>query len=212
MDSEDRLAHLTDKALYERFYDADTTPGEFHGMAPFEPRLLWTLKHLRPHMDVVDLGCHKGEMTLYLRDATRGRVVGVDCSRQAIDEARELWADRPIEWVRAFAEETSLPDASFDLAAINEVLEHVMDPAAVIREAERIVKPGGLVVVSVPCDAVAMDLEEREMRDAVTGMKLARHVREYDPAVELAGKPGLKIHQARIGNVSFRMASFRVEG
>jgi 2-polyprenyl-3-methyl-5-hydroxy-6-metoxy-1,4-benzoquinol methylase len=209
--TEDRLAHLTDRDLYERFYDADTTPGEFHPMFSGEPRLLWTLKHLRPHMDVVDLGCHKGEMTLYLRQATRGRVVGVDCSKQAIDEAAEFWEGRDIEWVRAFAEETPFPDASFDLACINEVLEHVMDPAAVIREAERIVRPGGLVVVSAPCDAVAMDLEEREMRDAVTGMKLARHVREYVPAEELAGKPRLKLQETRIGNVRFRMASYRVE-
>ncbi len=208
--SENRLAHLADRELYERFYDADTTPGEFHGMHPAEPRLLWTLRHLRPDMDVVDLGCHKGEMTLYLRGATRGRVVGVDCSRQAIDEAIEMWQGRSIEWIRSFAEETPFPDSSFDLACINEVLEHVIDPAEVIREAERIVKLGGLIVVSVPENAVAMDLEEREMRDRVTGMELARHVREYDPGTELADKPGLKVHHSRIGNVSFRMASFRV--
>lgn len=208
--TEDRLAHLQDRDLYERFYNADTTPGEFHGMFAGEPRLLWTLAHLRPDADVVDLGCHKGEMTVHLRAATRGRVVGVDCSKQAIDEARELWEGRGIEWVRAFAEETPFPDSSFDVACINEVLEHVIDPGAVIREAERIVRSGGIVVVSVPVDAVAMDLEEREMRDRATGMKLARHVREYYPAEALAGKPKLRTEERRIGNVAFRLASYRV--
>ena len=207
---EDRLAHLQDRALYEKFYDADTTPGEFHAMQPYEPRLLWNLAHLRPDADVVDLGCHKGEMTLYLRQGTRGRVVGVDCSKQAIEEAAEFHAGAGIEWVRAFAEEAPFPDSSFDMACVNEVLEHVIDPEAVIREAERIVRPGGVVCVSVPVDAVPMDLEEREMRDRVTGLKLARHVREYYPAEALAGKAKLRTEERRIGNVAFRLASYRV--
>lgn len=209
--AEDRLAHLKDKELYRSFYDKDTTPGEFHGMGPAEPRLLSTLRHLRPDADVVDLGCHKGEMTLYLRRSTRGRVVGVDCSSQAIAEARGLWPDEGIEWVRSFAEETPFPDSSFDMACVNEVLEHVMDPAAIIKEAERIVRPGGIICISVPLDAVAMDEGEREMRDRVTGMRLNRHVREWDPTAELAGRSRLKVTTGRVGATAWHLASYRVE-
>ncbi len=48
------------------------------------------------------------------------------------------------------AEKIPLPDASVDVALFNQVLEHVVDPDASLREIHRVLKPGGTMLGSVP--------------------------------------------------------------
>ena len=43
------------------------------------------------------------------------------------------------------------PDASFDVVLCTEVLEHVPDPIAALRELVRLVKPGGYIILTAPC-------------------------------------------------------------
>src|SRR3989344_169049 len=50
----------------------------------------------------------------------------------------------------ADASSIPLPDETFDLAIIAELLEHVPDPVAVLREAHRLIKPGGKILVTIP--------------------------------------------------------------
>jgi SAM-dependent methyltransferase len=56
--------------------------------------------------------------------------------------------------VRAPGEETGLPEGAFTLAISYNVLDHVRDPAAFLREAHRILAPGGVLVLG--CDTVSM--------------------------------------------------------
>jgi 2-polyprenyl-3-methyl-5-hydroxy-6-metoxy-1,4-benzoquinol methylase len=98
-----------------------------------------------PGRRVLDLGCRYGALTrAYLEG---NEVVGLDVDREALAEAAKLgiqtrWADveQPLE----------LDDASFDVVVAGELLEHVRDPEAVVAEAQRVVKPGGRFVGSVP--------------------------------------------------------------
>lgn len=98
-----------------------------------------------PGRRVLDLGCRYGALT---RSYLEGNdVVGLDVDRHALDEAGRLG----IETVWADAEE-GLPfeDASFDAVVAGELLEHVRDPAGLVGDARRVLRPGGTLVGSVP--------------------------------------------------------------
>jgi ubiquinone/menaquinone biosynthesis C-methylase UbiE len=113
--------------------------------------LAFFLPHLRPGMRVLDGGCGSGGTTLGLADAVQpAEVIGIDINGEPLQEARAAAARQGLTNVR-FEEVSllSLPfeDDSFDAAFLSSVLEHVTDPAAVLRELHRVVKPGGVVGV-----------------------------------------------------------------
>jgi SAM-dependent methyltransferase len=83
---------------------------------------------------VLDVGC--GDKPYYPFFAERAsEYVGVD-------------ANHPDADLHAPVESLPVDDASFDLVLCTQVLEHVDDPAAVVRELRRVVKPGGRVLAS----------------------------------------------------------------
>ena len=108
------------------------------------------LPHLAPGAALLDLGCGPGTITADLAARVApGRVVGVDASAAVLEEARAA-AERAgvaVELVRADAADLPFPDASFDVVHAHQVLQHVADPVAVLREARRVCRPGGLVAV-----------------------------------------------------------------
>jgi SAM-dependent methyltransferase len=98
-----------------------------------------------PGRRVLDLGCRYGALTRHYAEGND--VVGVDVDREALAEAAKLgietrWAD--VEEPLAFA------DASFDVVVAGELLEHLREPARVVAEARRVLRPGGTLVGSVP--------------------------------------------------------------
>ncbi len=183
----DRRGHLSDPVAFKRFYDWCATTSTFEMMPLWEPRLTWTLEHILETDDVVDIGCDKGHMTVQIWARTVGRVVGVELAESSVAWNQEN-LDVDVEWVAAWAEHLPFPDNSFDVAVLCEILEHVMDPAVVIAEAERVVRPGGRVIISVPVDAEEMEHSGKGFEE----QEFDGHVREYQPAIELHGKKDLK--------------------
>ena len=84
--------------------------------------------------DVLDVGCGVKAYAPFFAGATR--YVGVDLPGNR-------FAD-----IAGPADAIPVDDASFDLVLCLQVLEHVPDPAAVVRELRRVVKPGGRVLAS----------------------------------------------------------------
>jgi len=102
-------------------------------------------------LDILDLGCGKGRFANVFR-AEGARVVGIDVSTGMLAEARGL--DR----VRATATRLPFRPRSFDAIIAVEVFEH-LDPNridVVLREARRVLRPGGLLTI-VDKNAASLD-------------------------------------------------------
>jgi SAM-dependent methyltransferase len=94
---------------------------------------------------VLDLGCRSGALTRHFLEGNE--VVGLDVDGEALAKAAALG----IQPVRANVEEP-LPfeDASFDAVVAGELFEHLQFPDALVVEVARVLRPGGVLVGSVP--------------------------------------------------------------
>lgn len=100
---------------------------------------------LRPTDRFLDLGCGAGNL---LEGLEGGLLVGLDLSESLLAAARLRKPGASL--LLGNAETLPFPGDSFDRVACSEVLEHIMNPAAVINEIHRVAKPGARVVLTVP--------------------------------------------------------------
>lgn len=93
---------------------------------------------------VVDVGCGSGNLLGYLHDLC-DHYVGVDIIRYPGYPSEAEFVGVDLE-----AERIPLSDGSADVVTALEVIEHVENPRAFIRELARIARPGGAVIVTTP--------------------------------------------------------------
>jgi len=94
----------------------------------------------------LDLGADNGVISYLLRQRG-GRWCSADLDERAVASIRQLVGD---EVYRLEGVATPFPDQAFDQVVIVDYLEHIADDRAFARELERIVKPGGTLIVNVP--------------------------------------------------------------
>jgi SAM-dependent methyltransferase len=97
-----------------------------------------------PSMLVLDVGCGAGNMHHHLQ--RYGRVLGVDSFLKPLRVARQ----RGHLVSQAEGSALVFPDSSFELVAALDVVEHCNDDTAVLSECARVLKPGGLLAITVP--------------------------------------------------------------
>ena len=88
----------------------------------------------------LDVGCGTGQSRQVYADRV-GSYVGIDLSYEALTLARRKASS--VGWSRADAGRLPFGDGSFDAVAFSSVLHHIPDPADALREARRVLKPGG---------------------------------------------------------------------
>ncbi|MCC6579712.1 MAG: class I SAM-dependent methyltransferase [Phycisphaeraceae bacterium] len=96
---------------------------------------------------LLDVGCGSGQSRRVYR-AAAAKYVGLDLSEASVRRAREL--DSRQHWLRGDALALPLADASFGVVAFSSVLHHVPDRQAALREAVRVLRPGGWVFAFDP--------------------------------------------------------------
>jgi ubiquinone/menaquinone biosynthesis C-methylase UbiE len=97
---------------------------------------------------VGDLGCGTGQLAAALAPFV-ARVVAVDRSAEMLQAARRRLRDRPnVEVRRGDLEALPIDDATLDAATLVLVLHHAPDPAAILADAARVLRPGGRLLVA----------------------------------------------------------------
>lgn len=135
-------------------------PSEYHGGAQRYPAVLeralnalyaWRARHLESRSGgargrVLDIGCGRGWLLYQL--ARRGwTAVGTELTEESGRYARDVLG---LDVRSGDLIDMRLPAESFDLVILWHVLEHIPDPAALLAEIARMLRPGGTLLAAVP--------------------------------------------------------------
>jgi ubiquinone/menaquinone biosynthesis C-methylase UbiE len=117
---------------------------------------------------VLDIACGEGYGSAALaRTATS--VVGVDIAEEAVKHAAARYRDSRLRFLHGTCLDIPIPSQSVDVVVSFETIEHVSEHDQVLREFRRVLRPGGLLIMSSP--------DKREYSD-IPGYRNPFHVRE----------------------------------
>ena len=161
-------------AIASRWWDPE---GEFKPLHLINPlRLDYILQHCDGvfQKQVLDIGCGGGLLSEGLARAG-GTVTGIDLAEQSLQVARlhALESQLSIDYQCIAAEDFAAEHSQqFDVVTCLEMLEHVPDPAAIVKAAALAVKPGGMVFFSTL---------NRNFKSWLLGIVAAEHVLGWVP-------------------------------
>lgn len=150
-------------------------------------RLLDKIECFKPQGVLLDVGAGVGILLYVARQ--RGFIThGVEVSEWASTYARN---ERKLNVVAGTLEDAAFPDSKFDVIVINHVLEHVPDPLEMLRNARRILKDDGVIVVGVPNIGSIM---AGVLRERWPSLRPEEHIWHFNPFTlrRLIRKAGLR--------------------
>jgi ubiquinone/menaquinone biosynthesis C-methylase UbiE len=119
-----------------------------HKWRTAENSAAFVLPYLRDGLSLLDVGCGPGTITADLAGRiTGGSVVGVDLPADVIAAAQTQFGSANLRFEVGDVYALSFADESFDLVYAHQVLQHLGDPVAALREMLRVLRPGGHVAV-----------------------------------------------------------------
>jgi len=116
-------------------------------------RCFFAYEYARPFVEgknTADIGCADGYGTQYLADYTK-TTVGVDYSEETLVEARKKHASKTnLTFKSGSVPPIPLDNESVEVVTAFQFIEHIQDRLAFIKDAHRILKPGGVFMCSTP--------------------------------------------------------------
>lgn len=127
------------------------THGDPRQLVPGRSWAAWAraLGHLLPPLEVADIGCGEGYLTLEAARWARA-AIGIDRSDEVLERAKALAARRGVknvEWKKGDLTRLPLRDESVDVALLSQALHHASDPERAIAETGRVLRPGGRLLI-----------------------------------------------------------------
>ena len=151
---------------------------------------------IRREHHVLDVCSGMGGPARWIAHRIGCRVTGLDFTRSRVESARRLTArvklDALVDFVQGDATAMPLPAASFDVVISQEAWLHIPDKAAVVAEAVRVAKPGGVIAFTDAVVRAALTVDEAERLGAEMH---APEVATADRYLELLRAHGCAIEQ-----------------
>ena len=149
---------------------------------------------------VLDVGCSRGN---FLAAGVRlgYRMEGVEPAPDIAAAARAAGLDVHT----GLLQDVAFPDASFDAVTLFEVIEHLQEPIALLRECRRVLKPRGILLVSTGNTASWTAAAMRERWDYLQIAKDAGHISFFNPRsiAVIAGRSGFAVERIATSRVKF---------
>ncbi|KAI0157272.1 ubiE/COQ5 methyltransferase [Xylariaceae sp. FL1272] len=138
---------MPEQAIYTHGHHASVLRS--HGRRTAANSSAYLLPHIKPTDRILDIGCGPGSITVdYAALVPQGSVLGIDTVASVLSSAKELAESRGLGNVTFQvhdANELPFGDGEFDVVVCHQVLQHVKEPVAVLREMRRVCKTGGIV-------------------------------------------------------------------
>ncbi|MET0894882.1 MAG: methyltransferase domain-containing protein [Acidimicrobiia bacterium] len=120
-----------------------------HKWRTVENSAAYLVPRLRNGATVLDVGCGPGTITIDLAARVApGAVLGVDRAAEVVDDARRAATEAAatnVEFAVGDVYALELPDDSFDVVHAHQVLQHLTNPVAALRELRRVCAPDGVI-------------------------------------------------------------------
>jgi len=100
---------------------------------------------------VLDVATGDGGFISFLLEGFQSytEITGIDCNDKCAACFAELFKEKPnIHFVKMDATKLDFPDASFDTVCISNSIHHLQNPKAILAEMIRVLRPGGLIIIS----------------------------------------------------------------
>ncbi len=168
------------------------THGDPRQLVPGRSWAAWgrALGHLLPALDVADIGCGDGHLTLEIA-RWANNVTGIDRSDDRLERAKSLAARRGVTnvaWKKGDLLRLPLRDESIDLAIFSHSLRYASDPERALAEAARVVRVRGRILV--------LDLKEHEqawVRSRFGDQRLGFAPADLEGLFQLAGLRNIRL-------------------
>jgi len=150
---------------------------------------------------ILDVGCAGGSLLKSLGELGFANSYGIDLSENAVKACHACGLGNVFH---RSGEQTGFPDSHFDLVIASDVLEHIVDGEAVLQEWNRILRPGGRIIVFVPAFGFLWSGHDETVH----------HQRRYSKMAlwQAARESGLEVSRLSYWNVAlfFPTAAFRL--
>jgi len=141
---------------------------------------------------ILDAGCGNGNVIEKLVEMKMGKIHGIDFSLDRIKDAQKRFENASgVSFSQGSLEDTKVADSTYDTIVCRYIYEHLSNPKAVIKELNRVLKPGGMINIINFDDMVfnfytknehfnreLKKIQERIPQDIQIGRKLPQYLKQ----------------------------------